>query len=240
MRGSSGKRRTRGGLPAVLEVENLSFDVAGVRILESVSFALAEGDLAVVMGGSGSGKTTLLKCLNRLSEPSGGRILLDGVDTREIPAVEVRRRIGMVPQVPFMFPGTVRDNLERAADYIGARIDEDGCAQVLHRAGLDAGLDREALTLSVGQQQRIAVARALIGRPRVLLFDEPTAALDHGASLHLERTLTQMSADGMAIVVVTHDRAQAERVADRLFMLDGGALSEVQGRPTQTAAGAEE
>ena len=210
--------------PPLLEVEDLSFEAGGARILRGVSFVLDPGELVAVMGASGSGKTTLLKCLNRLLEPGGGRARLDGIDVRDIPPVELRRRVGMVAQVPFMFDGTVRENLQRAADFGGIRPTGEELARLLADAGLDEDLERDAGSLSIGQQQRVAMARALVSRPSVLLCDEPTASLDPASSLRLESTLTGMSAAGVGIVFVTHDPAQAARIADRRLRLEDGRL----------------
>lgn len=214
------------GPAPVLEVEELSFDADRGRVLDSISFSLAPGELVVVMGASGSGKTTLLKCVNRLLEPSGGRVLLEGSDVTGIAPTLLRRRIGMVWQVPFMFKGTVGDNLRRAADYAGTTLGEHECASLLTRAAFDGDPGTDASRLSIGQQQRVAVARALVGRPSVLLCDEPTASLDHSAALRLEATLREMCADGMAVVFVTHDEAQADRVARRRLQLGDGRLTE--------------
>lgn len=212
------------GAVPVLEVDDLSFDSDRGRILDRVSFRLQAGELAVIMGPSGSGKTTLLKCLNRLHEPTGGRVCLHGVDTTGIPPMLLRRRIGMVWQVPFMFPGTVGDNLRRAADYAETELSDDDRVSLLARAAFDGDPDADAGRLSIGQQQRVAVARALVGRPAVLLCDEPTASLDQLTSLRLEGTLREMCADGMAVVFVTHDGAQADRIADRRLLLEDGTL----------------
>ncbi len=213
--------------PPVLEVEDLSFGAGGTPILREVSFALAPGELVAVMGASGSGKTTLLKCLNRLLEPGGGHARLEGVDVAGIPPAQLRRRIGMVAQVPFMFEGTIGENLQRAADFGGIDATDRDYARLLADVGLDEPLERDARSLSIGQQQRVAMARALVSAPSVLLCDEPTASLDPASSLRLESTLTELSAAGMGIVFVTHDPAQAARIADRRLRLEDGRLNAV-------------
>jgi len=215
-----------GGDRAVLSVERLSYEVGGVRILDRVSFALAPGELVAVMGPSGSGKTTLLKCLNRLLEPSGGRVLLDGIETGATSPVQLRRRIGLVWQVPFMFAGTVRENLRRAAEWSASGVDDAAFASLLEKVAFDGELDADARTLSVGQQQRVSIARALACRPSLLLCDEPTAALDHENALRLEATFRRLCAKRMTVVWVTHDARQAERIADRTLRLTKGVLSD--------------
>ena len=221
--------RLSGGVPrrpAVLEVEDLAFRAGDRTVLDAVTFALHPGELVAVMGASGSGKTTLLKCVNRLLEPASGSLRLDGADVRDIPPVELRRRIGMVAQMPFMFDGTIRDNLDRAADYSGVAIADRDYGRLLSDVGLDESLERDARRLSVGQQQRVAVARALVSRPSVLLCDEPTASLDRVASLQLESALAAMADGGMGILLVTHDADQARRVADRRLLLEDGRIRE--------------
>ena len=207
---------------AILSVEALSYEAGGRRILDGVTFALDRGELTVVMGPSGSGKTTLLRCVNRLLEPAAGRVLLEGEDVAGLAPPELRRRIGMVSQVPFMFAGTVRDNLHRACEY--GRVEGADVDGLLRRAAFDGDADADAQQLSVGQQQRVSIARALVGRPAVLLCDEPTASLDLDNAMRLEQTFRELCAQGMAAVWVTHDRAQAERIGDRVLRLGDGRL----------------
>jgi putative ABC transport system ATP-binding protein len=209
----------------MLVVDGLCFEIGGTRILDRVSFRLERGELVAVMGPSGSGKTTLLKCLNRLIEPTAGRVLLDGADTGAIAPVELRRRIGMVWQTPFMFDGTVAQNLRRAAELSGSGVGEEAFAGLLRRVALDDKQDAEARTLSVGQQQRVSIARALVCEPAVLLCDEPTAALDRDNALRLEATFRELCADGVTVLWVTHDSGQAERIADRTMTIVDGRLS---------------
>lgn len=222
---------------ALLEVEGLAFAAGARRVLDGVSFTVSAGELIAVMGVSGSGKTTLLRCVNRLLEPASGSIRIDGIDVRAIPPVELRRRIGMVAQVPFMFEGTIGENLQRAADYSGASLDDSEAVRLLASVGLDERLDRDASRLSVGQQQRVAMARALVTRPRILLCDEPTASLDAAAASRLESTLIALAGRGVGIVFVTHDAEQARRIAARRLVLEDGRLTERhEGDPAEASA----
>ena len=207
-----------------LSVEALSYRVAGARILDDVSFVLSRGERVAAMGPSGSGKSTLLKCINRLVEPYSGRVLLDGVDAGSIPPVELRRRIGMVWQMPFMFEGTVRENLRQAAAFSRTAVGEDAFEGLLTQVAFDGDADADAGVLSVGQQQRVSIARALACRPALLLCDEPTAALDLDNALRLEATFHELCANGMTVLWVTHDPHQAERIAERTLVLVDGAL----------------
>ena len=203
----------------MLVVDGLSYAVGGKRILDGISFSVERGELVAVMGSSGCGKTTLLKCLNRLIEPTAGRVLLDGADTTSMAPVQLRRRIGMVWQTPFMFDGTVARNLRHAAELSGRALGEDAIAGLLRQVAVEGIEAAEARTLSVGQQQRVSIARALACEPVLLLCDEPTAALDHDNALRLEATFRELCAAGMAVVWVTHDRDQAGRIAGRTMVL---------------------
>ena len=222
--------RAAGASPSrapLLVIERLAWRAGDTPILRDVSLTLRAGELVAIMGASGSGKTTLLRCVNRLSEPAGGTIRLDGADARAIAPVELRRRIGMVAQLPFMFDGSIRDNLRRAAEFNSLEITDEEGARLLADVGLDERLERDARRLSVGQQQRVAMARALVGRPSLLLCDEPTAALDRDSSRLLESTLTRMADAGMGILLVTHDAGQAARIAVRRLLLADGTLGGV-------------
>ncbi len=222
--------------PPLLDVEDLHYRAGYTQILRGVSFTLGVAELLVVMGASGSGKTTLLRCVNRLLEPTGGTIRLEGTDAHRLSPVELRRKVGMVGQLPFMFEGTIRDNLERAAGYSGTELTDDEYARLLSDVGLDEGLERDARRLSVGQQQRVAMARALVSRPRVLLCDEPTASLDRDSSRRLESTLTRMAGSGMGIIFVTHDGGQAARISERQLLLADGTLGPMRAAADEAGA----
>lgn len=167
----------------------------------------AEG-LTAIVGPSGAGKTTLLRLLNRLDDPDGGAVLLDGADVRSYDVLALRRRVQFVGQVPVTFPGTAAANLGGAGD--------DEAAALLGRVGLSPTLlTREADRLSVGEAQRMCLARALALRPQVLALDEPTAALDAASKDEVERLVRSLADDGLTVVMVTHDQRQA-RLADRV------------------------
>jgi putative ABC transport system ATP-binding protein len=164
----------------------------------------AEG-LTAIVGPSGAGKTTLLRLLNRLDDPDDGVVLFEGRDVREYDVLELRRRVQSVGQVPVTFPGTVADN-------IGA-----GNTDQLERVGLDPAIaTREADRLSVGEAQRMALARSLALHPDVLALDEPTSALDTASKGGIERLIRQLADSGLTVVMVTHDPAQAE-MADHVL-----------------------
>jgi putative ABC transport system ATP-binding protein len=182
-------------------------------VLRGLSLVIEPGATAI-LGPSGSGKSTLLRLLNRLADPDEGVVRFHGDDLRELDPLELRRRAVLVPQLPAPVPGTVADNVRYGPALRGAAVDP---LPPLEQAGLDSSYaDRDAGRLSVGEQQRVMLARALALDPEVLLLDEPTAALDERAKEGVERTLADLPC---STVLVTHERAQAERLADRLVEL---------------------
>ena len=192
-----------------------------MTILDRISTEIADGGITVVMGPSGSGKSTLLRLCNRLEVPTEGTVEFRGLDVAELDPLELRRRVGMVFQRPTVFPGTAGDNLR----VVNPDVDVEA---LLDAVGLAPELaDRPADVLSGGEQQRLCLARALTTAPEALLMDEPTSALDLDATLQLEGLAAELADDGMPMLWVTHDEAQAERIGDALLRLEGGKLVEV-------------
>jgi putative ABC transport system ATP-binding protein len=181
------------------------------------------GGITCLLGASGAGKSTLLRLCNRLEVPGSGQVRLRGRPLDDIDPLALRRAVGMVFQRPTLFPGTVRDNLLVADPDAG----EDVMREVLDRARLPASfLDRDADSLSGGEQQRACLARTLITGPEVLLMDEPTSALDPTATKALEELGRGLADAGMPVLWVTHDLAQADRIADRRIVLIRGRLAD--------------
>jgi putative ABC transport system ATP-binding protein len=194
---------------ALFDLDAVTASRGGRVVIDGLSAAIEEGATAVT-GPSGAGKSTLLRLLNRLADPDRGSIRLRGRDLREHDVLALRRDVGLVPQLPAALEGTVADTVLRGVRIAGRS--EPPLAPLLERAGLDPGLaERDADALSVGQQQRVMLARALALAPSVLLLDEPTSALDHAARDAIEATLRGL--EGVSLVVVTHDPEQAERLA---------------------------
>ena len=190
----------------------------GREVLCGLDLEIATGATAV-LGRSGAGKSTLLRLLNRLADPDAGVVRFKGEDLRELDPLELRRRAALVPQMPAPLPGSVAANVRFGPGLVGRTADVERC---LTLAGLSRDYaDREAGRLSVGEQQRVMLARALALEPDVLLLDEPTSALDDEARDGVEATVAMLVRElGVSAVVVTHDRAQADRLASRTIALE--------------------
>ncbi len=234
----------------VLEVKNLqkSFDKNTV-VLRGVDFSLDKGETIAIIGSSGSGKTTLLRCLNFLTTPDAGQILVNGetlfdaADARTQKEREIRQKrlhFGLVFQNFNLFPQyTARQNVTLASellakkqpDYaahkkqIHTRIDQHA-QELLTQVGLKDKMDLYPHQLSGGQQQRVAIARALALQPDVLCFDEPTSALDPELTGEVLRVIRSLAEQRMTMIVVTHEMAFARDVADRVIFMDGGVIVE--------------
>jgi putative ABC transport system ATP-binding protein len=196
----------------------VSYTRGGTRVLHDLSLTIEPGATAL-LGPSGSGKSTILRLLNRLADPDDGVVLMHGDDVRDEDVLELRRRAVLVPQLPAPLPGTVAENVRYGPSLLARTVEVE---PLLDRAGLDASYaDRDASQLSVGEQQRVMLARALALGPEVLLLDEPTSALDEDARDEIERTLLELR-ERVSIVLVTHDGAQAQRLTTRTVRIREG------------------
>jgi putative ABC transport system ATP-binding protein len=207
----------------LFELERVTLKRAGRLVLDGVSLELPEG-ASCVAGPSGSGKSSLLRLLNRLADPDSGTVCYRGVDVRERDPLELRREVCLVPQLPALLEGSVADNVRYAAALAGR--EEPDVGRLLALAELDRSYaERDASRLSVGEQQRAMLARALALEPRVLLLDEPTSALDVDARDAIERTLRHLRERiDVSLVLVTHDLEQARRMASWVVRLDRGRV----------------
>ncbi len=221
-----------------IDVRNLHKAFGDLEVLQGIDFTVETGEVVCVLGPSGSGKSTLLRCLNRLEEPNGGQILIDGEDITDPDADvdQLRTNIGMVFQQFNLFPHlTVLKNLTVAQTGVLGRSKAEAISiarEMLERVGLSDKTHDYPAHLSGGQQQRVAIARALSMKPKMMLFDEPTSALDPelvGEVLDVMRTL---AGEGMTMMVVTHEIGFAQEVADRVVFMDAGVVIE-EGRPEQ-------
>lgn len=180
-------------------------------IVQGFAAVISRVGLTAMVGSSGAGKTTLLRLLNRLDDPDDGQVLLDGNDVRDYDVLELRRRVQYVGQVPVTFPGTVAENLALADPSADA-------AALLARVGLPTALaERRADALSVGEAQRLSLARALACGPEALLLDEPTSALDTASKGGIEQLIRSLADGGLTVVLVTHDPRQAAELADAVI-----------------------
>ncbi|WP_248895813.1 ABC transporter ATP-binding protein [Haloplanus halobius] len=211
-----------------LRAEELCYAIDGERIVDGVSLAVGSGETVAIVGPSGAGKSSFLRLLNRLDEPTGGTVYLDGTDYRTIPPETLRKRVGLVPQDPSLRDGTVRENVTIGPRLRGESVAEPRLRAVLDDVALKGYADREASDLSGGEAQRVAIARTVVNDPDVLLLDEPTASLDSEAEATIETLLTDLLATGeRTAILVTHDERQATRLADRVGRFHDGRLVEV-------------
>jgi len=216
------------GNAVILRTEVLSRRVGELWIVNDISLSVLHGELLGVVGPSGSGKSSFLRLLNRLDEPTSGTVFLDGEDYREMEPRELRRRVGMVTQRPFLFLGDVAANLRFGPSQRGETLSDAEVAGLLERVGLPGFAARNVANLSGGEQQRVSLARALANKPEVLLLDEPTSALDEKARAGIEELIRSLvNENSFTFVLVTHDLDQARRLCQRVAIMEAGRLVQV-------------
>ena len=209
----------------MLETRYLSRRVGERDLVVDISIQVLKGEILAVVGPSGAGKSSFLRLLNRLDEATAGTVLLKSVDYRSIAPQQLRRRIGMVMQTAYLFPGTVASNIAFGPRQRGEVFSVAQIASLLERVGLSGFADRDVGNLSGGEAQRVAMARTLANEPEVLLMDEPTSALDEASVRGIEELILGIVQErGMTCVIVTHNRAQASRLAGRTMVMNAGRL----------------
>ena len=225
---------------AVLKLEGVEKAFGRLHVLRGIDLEVGRGEVVCVLGPSGSGKSTLLRCINLLEPPTIGRVLLEGKeitgDEREGGIDYVRRRVGIVFQHFNLFPHkSALENVSLAQTTVLDRSTgeaADRSRQMLERVGLADKVSEYPERLSGGQQQRVAIARALAMDPHVMLFDEVTSALDPELIKEVLDVMRELAAEGMTMVVVTHEMGFAREVADHVAFMDEGVIVE-QGEPKQ-------
>jgi len=218
---------------AILETDHLGREVAGARIVDDVTVEVRTGELLAIAGPSGAGKSSFLRLLNRLDEPTGGTVRFKGTDYRLMDPRELRRRVGMVTQTAYLFPGTISDNIRFGPLQQGLEMPADAIEALLAQVGLSGRSGEDASHLSGGEAQRVSLARALATEPVALLADEPTSSLDPEAKEEVEKLILKLvRKNGLTCVMVSHDLAQAVRVADRVMVMRKGRLEKI-GTPNE-------
>jgi len=208
-----------------IETRNLSHSVGDKVLVNDVSLHVRQGEVLAIVGPNGAGKSSFLRLLNRLDEPTSGTVLLYGHDYREIAPRDLRRRVGMVMQSAYLFPGAVAENLRFGPRQHGQDLAPSEIEALLEQVGLEGFAGRDVWHLSGGEAQRVSLARALANQPEVLLLDEPTSALDERAEREIEALLTRILSDQhLTALMITHDSAQAARIANRAILINAGRL----------------
>jgi polar amino acid transport system ATP-binding protein len=217
----------------ILRLEEIHKSFGDLHVLRGIDIEVGRGQVVCVIGPSGSGKSTLLRCINLLEPPDDGRIYLEGADITAHTRSHVdfvRRRVGIVFQQFNLFPHmTAVQNVSLAQRTVLGRSDAEAqrkSRELLTRVGLDDKIDEYPERLSGGQQQRVAIARALAMDPHVMLFDEVTSALDPELVKEVLDVMRELAAEGMTMVVVTHEMGFARDVADRVMFMDEGVVVE--------------
>ncbi len=224
--------------PHRVELKNLQKSFGTLDVLTGIDLQIPAGEVVVIVGPSGSGKSTMLRCVNLLEQPTGGQVLLDGIDITEdgVNVDRMRQRVGMVFQHFNLFPhmsvlANVTLALRKVKGMPKAQANEIGMAR-LAEVDLAQKADVRPTSLSGGQKQRVAIARSLAMEPEVMLFDEVTSALDPELVKGVLDVMSNLARAGMTMMVVTHEMGFAREVADRVIFMDGGVVVE-DGPPRQ-------
>ena len=222
----------------MIKINHLSKKFGNLEVLKDISTDIHEGEVVVIIGPSGSGKSTFLRCMNKLEEITDGEVIVDGknLTDKHVDINKVRENVGMVFQHFNLFPHmNVTQNLMLAPVELKKATKEEAKERAIHmlkKVGMDDKAEAYPEQLSGGQKQRVAIARALCMTPDIMLFDEPTSALDPEMVGEVLQVMKQLAADGMTMVIVTHEMGFAREVADRVLFMDGGYIVE-EGTPQE-------
>lgn len=215
-------------VPNILSTQHLTRNIGELTPVADISVDVQPGEVLAVVGPSGSGKSSFLRLLNRLDEPTSGTVFFEGADYRQIAPQELRRKVGMVTQKAFLFPGTVLENVAFGPRQRHEPFPQSRTEELLSKVGLEGYALRDVANLSGGEAQRVSLARALANSPRVLLLDEPTSALDEQAKAGVETLMGDIIREThLTCIVVTHDTAQALRMATRVMKLKHGRVTRI-------------
>lgn len=221
-----------------IHVSHLKKNFGSLEVLKDISTDIHEGEVVVIIGPSGSGKSTFLRCMNKLEEITAGEVIVDehNLTDKHIDINKVRENVGMVFQHFNLFPHmNVTQNLMLAPVELKKATKDEARQRAIHmleKVGMADKADTYPEQLSGGQKQRVAIARALCMTPDIMLFDEPTSALDPEMVGEVLQVMKQLAADGMTMVIVTHEMGFAREVADRVIFMDGGYIVE-EGSPQE-------
>lgn len=216
----------------LLQVQGLKKHFGKLKVLDGIDIDIHKGEVVAVIGPSGSGKSTFIRCLNRLEEPTDGKVIFEGkqINTKHANIDQIRQKIGMVFQNFNLFRNmTILQNITASpinVKHIPKEQAEANALRLLERVGLKDKAQEYSVRLSGGQQQRVAIARALAMEPDILLFDEPTSALDPEMVGEVLAVMKELAEDGMTMVVVTHEMGFAREVSDRVIFIDKGIIQE--------------
>ena len=220
----------------MIEIKNLKKSFGDHEVIKGIDQRVDDGEVLCIIGPSGSGKSTILRCLNRLEEPTSGEISIEGTLITSENITKMRERMGMVFQNFNLFPHmTVLDNVTVAPINVKGVSQEEAekkGKELLTMVGLESKIESYPRSLSGGQQQRVAIARALAMDPEIMLFDEPTSALDPEMVGEVLDVMKKLAAEGMTMIIVTHEMGFAREVADKVILIDEGVISE-EGTPEE-------